>query len=444
MRPPAPNTDKFVLEKCKPGQLLELFALCLKTGPRGTEYSLLPEAWGTLFSHLFLSPVDLIEEMQNGSTLLAGEDQNMLRRFIKADCANRGTFVLNVINKGGMIDRAALIIIADPGDLAGYEHDGTTALHMLFSACDKRVRPTLITKAGGRLLSSVFDKNGIPVLFSLFSMSDICAYDLDAIQQVFSPAELKTVMAKNRMGRNAYEIFIEISRSVRSKPSRDRNAFAINHAVKTTNPERAVRQQINSPAGGMGVALPQMKAVAPKPAAPVTGSTPALPEVPALEKHSSPEPTGAAMASIAEPDPGATTIAPDRGETRTAGSRSVTARTMKIMLVEDDPVILKLLQLRLLAMGYPVCAMAESGEDAVKLAGDTHPDLVFMDIGLPGKMDGIDAAREIKAQSGSRIVFLTGHCDPELVDRAKNILPEGYILKPFTDTDLRVTLTLLK
>ena len=486
LRPPVPNTDRFLLEEYKPGQLLELFATCMSIGSRGPRYSLLPEAWGTLFSGLFLSPVDLIEGMRNGTAVITAEDESMLRRFIKEDCANRGTFAINVIKKGGMIDRSALIMIADPADLAGFELEGTTALHLLIKACDKRVRPVLIKKAGGRLLSGVFDHDGIPVLLALFGLSDMCAYDLDAIQEIFSPAELKTVMAKNRMGRNAYEIFTEVADSARRKPSRDRNAFSINHAVKTTNSERAVRSQINSPASGSGVIAPQMKTGVPQPREPVKSnlpvdsrspvksnppingntsanngtpvksnlpinsssptmsSTPVFPEVPARSLPVLAPPMDISPVNRAGPDPGASPMVPCLAGISKPRTGSDTEKLMKIMVVEDDPVILKLLQLRLLAMGYPVCAMAESGEDAVKIAGQTKPDIVFMDIGLPGKMDGIDAAREIKAHSHPRIVFLTGHSDPELVDRARDVLPDGYILKPFTDTDLRVTLTLLK
>ena len=110
----------------------------------------------------------------------------MLSEFIKVDCSKGGAFVLNVIKKGGNLDRAALIMIAEPDDLAGVEHNGTTAVHLLVDACDKRVRPALIKRVGNRLLSSLYDSRGIPVFFSVLSLNDLCMDDLDAIIQVFS------------------------------------------------------------------------------------------------------------------------------------------------------------------------------------------------------------------------------------------------------------------
>ena len=114
------------------------------------------------------------------------------------------------------------------------------------------------------------------------------------------------------------------------------------------------------------------------------------------------------------------------------------------MIVDDDQIIRDILQIRLKMLGHDTCFMAEDGDAAVRLARETRPDLVFMDISMPGKTDGIAAAREIMSEMDSQIVFLTGHCDPELIARAKEIRPSGYILKPFKEADIRIALTLLK
>jgi len=114
----------------------------------------------------------------------------------------------------------------------------------------------------------------------------------------------------------------------------------------------------------------------------------------------------------------------------------------KVLIVDDDPQIRDLLQLRLKILGYDICGMAGTGEDGVKLAKETKPDIVLMDIRMPGEKDGIAAAHEIRTLLDARIIFLWGFSDQETIDRMKSIHPDGYILKPFTDTDIRVALGL--
>jgi len=409
IRPPVPNRETSFLENCKPQQLLGLFESCLKAGPKGNAYGLLPDAWGILFSDRYLSPAELVDGMRSGTNRLGEGDEQMLRRFIKEDCANGGKFVLDVIKKGGMIDRAALIMIADPVDLAGVEHDGTTALHLLAVACDKSVRPELIRRIGSRLLSGLFDRNGMPVLFSIFGLGDLGIHDLEAITEVFSHDGLRKVMAKNRMGKNALEILTEIFPSIKGKPARDRNAFSVTHAVKNTNMENVVRQQTSSPLQSESVAAPRVEAVPGKDTASETRTK--------------------------TPVPGRSGPVMPRNQ----------GRAPKIMIVDDDPIIRHLLQLRLKILGYDHPIPAGDGEEAVKLVLETRPDIVFMDISMPGTIDGITAAREIrKAQPDTRIVFISGYSDPALIERARDIHPDGYILKPFTETDLRVILELIR
>ncbi len=406
---PIPTTNIMQMEKYTPDQLLSIFETCLKTGSLKAQHGLLYDAWATLFSKLYLTPEELIDSMENGEHRLGVENEQILREFIKADCATRGIFVLNVIKKGGMMDRAALIMIADLTDLAGFEHERSTGLHMLVTACDKRVRPALIKKAGKELLSNVYDYRDIPALFVVLGLSDLSVADLDAIEKVFSKEDLRQVMSRRRMGRNALEVFYEFSPGIRQYGSRDRNVFSINPAIKTTNMEEDGAVQGGAPVKLNNVSAPA-KAAAGEKMEPDTAGTP-----------------GTATRSIpAKPVPYPIT------------------KKQKVMIVDDDEIIRNLLQLRLKMLGYETCAMAESGEEAVKLSETTKPDLVFMDIMMPGKMDGIHAARLIKANSNAQIIFFTGHSDQEILDRAKEVGPAGFIVKPFTDTDLRVTLNFLK
>jgi hypothetical protein len=252
-RTPIPNADRSRLENCGSQELLRLFAYCLKTGFRAVDYSRLSDAWGTLFSGLYLSSEELVDEMQSKEHRLGDENERMLREFIREDCQNRGLFVLNVIKKGGNIDRAALIMIADLEDLAEIRHDGTTAIHLLADACDKGVRPALIQKAGKRLLSRLYDRRGIPVIFTIFALGDLSTSDLDALAKVFSKDELKNTMCRNRTGKNALTVFTEIAMSLKSHGSLERHMFFKVPAIKDTDADRKTGTKVKFSSTGKAV-----------------------------------------------------------------------------------------------------------------------------------------------------------------------------------------------
>jgi len=228
LRTPPPNADLARLESYGPEELLNLFATCLKNGTTRSAYISLPDAWGRLFDALFLSAEELVEEMERGSGGLDVEHARMLREFIHADRLNGGLFVLDVIKNGGKTDRAALIMVADPGDLAAIEQNGMTAVHLLAGACDRRIRPALIRRAGKRILAGVFDQRGLPVLFTIFGLCDLGTEDLDAIASVFSRDELRAVMSESRSGNNALEVFQHLEASMKRYPRMERNALVRN------------------------------------------------------------------------------------------------------------------------------------------------------------------------------------------------------------------------
>ena len=231
-RTPIPNEDLARLESLTTDELAGLFTFCLKGGSRAVDYSLLAGAWGAFFSRLFLTGQDLIDRMQGDKTPLAESHERVLREFIREDCRKGGPFVLNVIRNGGTIDRAALIMIAEPGDLAGVGINGSTAIHLLAVACDRAVRPAFIRRTGSTLLSTVYDARGLPVLYTIFGLGDLSMADLAAIESLFSKEELKKVMCRNRTGRDALTVFSEIYRSLQSHESLDRHPFFRNHGRK--------------------------------------------------------------------------------------------------------------------------------------------------------------------------------------------------------------------
>lgn len=107
-----------------------------------------------------------------------------------------------------------------------------------------------------------------------------------------------------------------------------------------------------------------------------------------------------------------------------------------VLVVEDEDIIAKDIQNRLKGLGYAVCALVSSGEEAIKEAEETHPDLVLMDIILKGEMDGIEAAEQIRDRFNIPVVYLTAYADDKTLQRAKITEPFGYILKPFEEKEL--------
>ncbi|MBP2029793.1 CheY-like chemotaxis protein [Methanohalophilus levihalophilus] len=114
--------------------------------------------------------------------------------------------------------------------------------------------------------------------------------------------------------------------------------------------------------------------------------------------------------------------------------------TARILIVEDEAIVAMVIKKRLLSLGYVVSGVAASGNEAITRVEGTYPDLILMDILLKGDMDGIEAAGIIKERFNVPIVFLTAHSDDKTLERAKQVDPYGYIIKPFTEKDLSATI----
>lgn len=112
----------------------------------------------------------------------------------------------------------------------------------------------------------------------------------------------------------------------------------------------------------------------------------------------------------------------------------------RILVVEDETIVAMELQARLQALGYDVVGTAASGEDAIEKTGALHPDLVMMDIVIQGEMDGIETAGIIGERFDIPVVYLTAHSDDETLRRAKVTGPYGYVLKPFQERELHITI----
>ncbi len=111
-----------------------------------------------------------------------------------------------------------------------------------------------------------------------------------------------------------------------------------------------------------------------------------------------------------------------------------------ILIVEDERIVARDIEKRLKKLGYQVVASVASGEEALRQARLTLPDLVLMDIQLKGQLDGIQTAEHIHNDLDIPIIFLTAYADDETLQRAKVTEPFGYIVKPFDERDLHAAI----
>ncbi|HUH79636.1 MAG TPA: response regulator [Methanoregula sp.] len=113
-----------------------------------------------------------------------------------------------------------------------------------------------------------------------------------------------------------------------------------------------------------------------------------------------------------------------------------------VLLVEDDNIIAKVAEWRLKNLGYTLCGRATTGAEAMELVVRNKPDIVLMDINIKGDIDGIETAKMIKKGFNIPVVYVTSHSDGPTLERAKETHPDGFIMKPFEDNDLRVAIEL--
>ena len=111
-----------------------------------------------------------------------------------------------------------------------------------------------------------------------------------------------------------------------------------------------------------------------------------------------------------------------------------------VLVVEDESIVSKDIQHSLKKLGYNVVGAAATGEQAVKLAVETQPDIILMDIMLKGEMNGIEAATQIRQETNIPVIFLTAYADESTLSKAKVTQPYGYIIKPFKEIDIHTSI----
>jgi len=112
---------------------------------------------------------------------------------------------------------------------------------------------------------------------------------------------------------------------------------------------------------------------------------------------------------------------------------------VRILIAEDEVLVARDTENMLLNFGYEVPGIAGTGEEAIALAQKLAPDLILMDIRLKGDLGGIEAADRVRELYGIPVIFVTAHADEDTLQRAKRVGPIGYLLKPFEEKELRLT-----
>lgn len=109
---------------------------------------------------------------------------------------------------------------------------------------------------------------------------------------------------------------------------------------------------------------------------------------------------------------------------------------LRIVIADDEAVIRLGLRAMLEEQGYEVVGEAADGKRALALVGKLHPDLIFLDLKMPG-MDGLTAAHALLASRALPVIILTAYADREFVQQAREAGVLAYLVKPVRETDLR-------
>ena len=109
---------------------------------------------------------------------------------------------------------------------------------------------------------------------------------------------------------------------------------------------------------------------------------------------------------------------------------------IKILIVEDNVIIADDIQSQLEEIGYTIVDNVIDYEQAVEALQKNKVDLVLIDIILASQKTGIDLGRHIRSNYNIPFIFVTSNSDRATVEKAKDVKPNGYLVKPFEQQDL--------
>ncbi len=106
------------------------------------------------------------------------------------------------------------------------------------------------------------------------------------------------------------------------------------------------------------------------------------------------------------------------------------ARSLNVLVVEDERIISISICRILEKLGHRVCACVPSGEEALDVLRDTRPDLAFLDIHLEGELTGIDVGEKLDGTDGPPFVYASAYSDRETMESAGKTHPYAFLPKP--------------
>ncbi|CAN5756596.1 sigma-54 dependent transcriptional regulator [soil metagenome] len=115
----------------------------------------------------------------------------------------------------------------------------------------------------------------------------------------------------------------------------------------------------------------------------------------------------------------------------------------KILIVEDELIVAGDIRIVLEKAGYKVCGIARSVNRALEIIDSEKPFLVLLDIYLQGHLTGMDLAIQLNERD-IPFVYLSANCNQEVMEIAKQTQPYGFVVKPFRENDLLVTLDIAR
>lgn len=120
-------------------------------------------------------------------------------------------------------------------------------------------------------------------------------------------------------------------------------------------------------------------------------------------------------------------------------------RKLRALIVEDELLVAWHLESLLQEIGICICMIASRGLEAVERAREFEPDVILMDVNLQEGIDGVEAARRIRATSEARIVFVTAYANQQTLNRIQAELPGAPVLgKPTSSSQLKAAIGSLR
>ena len=120
------------------------------------------------------------------------------------------------------------------------------------------------------------------------------------------------------------------------------------------------------------------------------------------------------------------------------------SNNLRVLIVEDEPSIAKLLQKILIQLECEKVWTCSSALCAFEIVKQEKIDLIFMDLNIEGNIDGIQCAKQIISQNDVLIAFATSYSDTDTLDEAIDVNTLNYLVKPYGKKDIEITLNLAK